>query len=419
MKLNEIKNMDKKLEITDLSLINQLIKDKWKYGAFTIIETYRDTFVYMVRDSDNYKDMTRIEYVIYNWKEQEKKRIEKENAESGNANIIKYFQKYGVIHQPHKTGHNSYYSNIIYDCKATPDYNWNSKIFMKSVRVNKQEHNNYYNRFGFVNEFSIEFSEKNDPSIDATIDKNGIPRIRHSHNWYDNIHNELETHYTNKKWSTDLNKAIELHIKQVDELIDENEEIIYSTRSKIFYQKSKNYVCLIIGSNLHQMEIISDGKYRNLSIEISKFPKFNSTITKKEILDGIRDSIKEEITNKKFDEKFLTTSSSTNFNPMTGRPGYSRHHYGIAFDISTAGGKNAAYKWLEKNALAFGFIRTVKSETWHWEYKPWEILNIKEWDKYARVPKSHSTWNTIDEDTQVTENKQIKTKTTDIEINEC
>ncbi len=114
--------------------------------------------------------------------------------------------------------------------------------------------------------------------------------------------------------------------------------------------------------------------------------------------------------NKKNDENFLTSASSTQFKPYTGRPGYSRHHFGVAFDISTAGGKNAAYKWLEKNGLNFGFIRTVKSETWHWEYKPWDIegVNIRSWDKYAIVPKGHSTWNDDTDEPQ----QQIVTKQT-------
>ncbi len=97
--------------------------------------------------------------------------------------------------------------------------------------------------------------------------------------------------------------------------------------------------------------------------------------------------------NKKNDLSFLETANSTKFKPYTGRPGWSHHHYGNSFDISTNGGKNKAYKWLEKNALAFGFIRTVKSETWHWEYEPWTIMDIKANDKYAKVPKGHSSWN--------------------------
>ena len=135
--------------------------------------------------------------------------------------------------------------------------------------------------------------------------------------------------------------------------------------------------------------------------------------------DQMKLRVKNAPYNKKNNKEFLETSSSTNFNPYTGRPGWSRHHYGIAFDISTAGGKNKAYKWLEKNALAFGFIRTVKSETWHWEYEPWTILNISQ-DKYARVPKGHSTWNiSDDDDTGTTSRPNTSKKNTPSDNSEC
>jgi LAS superfamily LD-carboxypeptidase LdcB len=63
------------------------------------------------------------------------------------------------------------------------------------------------------------------------------------------------------------------------------------------------------------------------------------------------------------------------------RPGYSNHQTGIAIDIRTgltfrefgSGKRSAVYDWLEANAATFGFKRTVKSEPWHWEFKPEEL----------------------------------------------
>ena len=53
------------------------------------------------------------------------------------------------------------------------------------------------------------------------------------------------------------------------------------------------------------------------------------------------------------------------------RPGNSNHQNGIAFDIDVnGGGSNPTYVWLEANATRFGFVRTVRSEPWHWEYLP-------------------------------------------------
>ncbi len=53
------------------------------------------------------------------------------------------------------------------------------------------------------------------------------------------------------------------------------------------------------------------------------------------------------------------------------RPGNSPHQNGIAFDLDVnGGGSNPAYLWLSKNATSYGFLRTVRSEAWHWEYLP-------------------------------------------------
>ena len=50
-------------------------------------------------------------------------------------------------------------------------------------------------------------------------------------------------------------------------------------------------------------------------------------------------------------------------------PGFSKHQNGIAFDFSVPGGDgNPTYEWLKQNAPAFGFVRTVSQEPWHWEW---------------------------------------------------
>ncbi len=53
---------------------------------------------------------------------------------------------------------------------------------------------------------------------------------------------------------------------------------------------------------------------------------------------------------------------------LAAKPGYSNHQNGIAVDI--AGTATASiYTWLRNNASKYGFVRTVASETWHWEYR--------------------------------------------------
>jgi hypothetical protein len=46
---------------------------------------------------------------------------------------------------------------------------------------------------------------------------------------------------------------------------------------------------------------------------------------------------------------------------LAAKPGYSNHQSGIALDLTTS-------TWLAKNAGKYGFVRTVPSEAWHYEY---------------------------------------------------
>jgi hypothetical protein len=47
-------------------------------------------------------------------------------------------------------------------------------------------------------------------------------------------------------------------------------------------------------------------------------------------------------------------------------PGWSNHQSGLALDLNTSSGN--VYNWLAANGGAYGFVRTVPSERWHWEY---------------------------------------------------
>lgn len=49
------------------------------------------------------------------------------------------------------------------------------------------------------------------------------------------------------------------------------------------------------------------------------------------------------------------------------KPGFSNHQSGHAIDIAMWPG---VHDWLVANASRFGFVATVKSEPWHWEYRP-------------------------------------------------
>jgi hypothetical protein len=50
------------------------------------------------------------------------------------------------------------------------------------------------------------------------------------------------------------------------------------------------------------------------------------------------------------------------------RPGRSNHQNGIAIDFNVSAQDGRVFEWLTKNAWRYGFVRTVTSERWHWEY---------------------------------------------------
>jgi LAS superfamily LD-carboxypeptidase LdcB len=78
------------------------------------------------------------------------------------------------------------------------------------------------------------------------------------------------------------------------------------------------------------------------------------------------------------DEDFIFRAGASQYNAATAAPGTSNHGSGIAIDLNT-GSRNTPgfpalnstiYSWLIKNSYKFGFIRTVRSEEWHFEYLP-------------------------------------------------
>ncbi len=67
-------------------------------------------------------------------------------------------------------------------------------------------------------------------------------------------------------------------------------------------------------------------------------------------------------------------------------PGRSNHQNGTAFDLNTTGkngtGWGPVYNWLKNNAPSYGFLRTVRSEHWHWVYDPNRAAKLKQQGDY-------------------------------------
>lgn len=66
------------------------------------------------------------------------------------------------------------------------------------------------------------------------------------------------------------------------------------------------------------------------------------------------------------------------------RPGHSNHQNGIAFDLDVKPGEgNLDYEWLKRNATKFGFLRTVPTEAWHWEFRPQAAATARSRGKFS------------------------------------
>lgn len=70
------------------------------------------------------------------------------------------------------------------------------------------------------------------------------------------------------------------------------------------------------------------------------------------------------------EQKHLYRLYRKGLGPRAARPGRSNHQRGTAVDISVGSMNTRTYEWLAANACRFGFKRTVRSEPWHWEYRP-------------------------------------------------
>jgi len=82
------------------------------------------------------------------------------------------------------------------------------------------------------------------------------------------------------------------------------------------------------------------------------------------------------------DKVYLTTANNGLFSPRTAMPGWSNHQNGDAYDFNVT---PDVYKWMVHNALQYGWIRTVPSERWHWQYLP-------KMSKFSFVHQDDPTW---------------------------
>jgi len=86
-----------------------------------------------------------------------------------------------------------------------------------------------------------------------------------------------------------------------------------------------------------------------------------------------------------------------NFRPLTSQPGRSNHQSGTAIDLQTGMPRGGPYphritkmwRWLANHAHEYGFVRTVKSERWHFVYVGVDKAPSR---RFQRVPRGHASW---------------------------
>ncbi len=113
----------------------------------------------------------------------------------------------------------------------------------------------------------------------------------------------------------------------------------------------------------------------------------------------------------------LWTAGSTKFKPWVAIPGTSRHQSGTAIDLdykrykdgkkTRTTDKDGVYAWLVANSYKFGFVRSVKSEEWHFEYN----LGWAKKGPFGRLrPSSGNKWHGQDQYFQDGTNAWLKPK---------
>jgi len=145
-----------------------------------------------------------------------------------------------------------------------------------------------------------------------------------------------------------------------------------------------------VGNSFIQMRDAADASGIKMSIISGFQPSFGTafdgkTSKNRTITISTQESIRRdksrwilsERSKYKSDDDYVFNAPSGSYNPATPPPGQSSHGSGIALDLSTGSRvafskvlNSDVYTWLVKNSWKYGFIRTVNTEEWHFEYRP-------------------------------------------------
>lgn len=139
-------------------------------------------------------------------------------------------------------------------------------------------------------------------------------------------------------------------------------------------------------------EMVADAAADGVTLTIAK-----GFVTLQDQIDIRIYFLKEKDKQTRFNDlAWLLSAPVDAFRVLVGYPGSSNHQNikkpAIDFNVTQTDkvgkriGNLPSYKWLVENAFKYGFIRTIESERWHWEYKPWVT------DMFDEVSKTHPSW---------------------------
>lgn len=301
--IQEISWPDKQKRILDIQ------KKGFKYHGKEIVEIIKDKWVFLKDNSDT--DIENIDYVILEWARAEELRIEKEQAESGNTVIDKYFKKYGVLSKKEKPKDGALYNQQVYfNGEATPGDTWNTDLHMYRLGVFKSYESPHSNAASYI-EFYADMKVQD--LMDAKM-KDDEPTIRHCHNWYTNPHTKAVNHYKHENWLEDIEAAKSLFIMHVNLLLKDYKTFQYSEKKNIFcvpeefvfwFEEKADHNG--DETNFFRSPIYSTRTYKGsgYSSNTLKTPaKFDKTVTREEIIEMAMNYCEDKLTKHNFRKEF-------------------------------------------------------------------------------------------------------------------
>jgi hypothetical protein len=124
-----------------------------------------------------------------------------------------------------------------------------------------------------------------------------------------------------------------------------------------------------IGAKVLVNIVGTGGELEQITLDtLEPYLKLIGAAAKKNVIIGLESGFRTFEKQKQLFDGFKAKKPGFN---LAAAPGRSNHQNGKAFDLNTRGFDGSpVYDWLKKNGPAFGFIRTVNKEHWHWEYRP-------------------------------------------------